>query len=488
MSVDPVLRREAVFKARTGKVPFPYQRVDIRWLTKRRRAKLFHDPGLGKTIIWLLAVPDGSPVLVCCPGVGKGKWADEVRATRPDLTPVIIEGRRDFRWPFPGEVVIVNWESLPHSHREYRRAQHRLLKARSVKKRVKIRHALRLAARSRVRLTVPHPSTTMIGDEVHRAKNPEAACTMRWQELTGLALHYGGRSWDGTGTPLVNRLAELYAILQSCGLGQRLFGTLAEFLALAEANPREFEARLKRCSVRRTRADVLPHLPPKTREILPVELSEAVRARCDQLTHALRRAGNPVEALTLEALRSLVSPRSPWRKAVSTVRAALAEAKIPAVLELLGDLHAQGVSGIVVASAHRRAVDEIGSLPGWTRITGSESHEEKTRRAAGFQAGDFDGCSGTYRAFGESIDLFRAWRGISVDLPWTVAAIDQFESRLQRIGQKAKGLLFTRVVANHPLELRVEAILREKQEEIERRVETTARKVRNGQVAIPRSG
>lgn len=475
---DHVLEFEKSLVRRTGRVPFPYQRVDARWLTKRRRGLLFHDPGLGKSWIWLLALPPRAAALLACPGVAKGKWADEVRTVRPDLRPVIVEGRREFRWPQPGEVVIVNWEILPHSYREFRRAHLRQLAARRQNKRAEALRELRQINRSRARLTIPYPGTVVIGDELHRAKSETAKLTLRWRELSALALAHHGRSWGGTGTPLVNKLRELYTVLQAAGLGERAFGTMDEFLRLSRDNPGEFRRRLRLCSIRRSRADVLAHLPRITREVLPVRIGEAARQEADRLVAAMRSRGLRLDRLTLENLRQLAAPGSPLKGAVSTVRAALAQAKMPAVLELVHELTATGVDAIVAGSMHKAPALELELLPGWTKITGDEQHEEKFKRAAAFQRGEFCGVALTYAAAGEAIDLFRSWRAIEIDLPWTVARIDQFESRIQRIGQKAAGLLVTRVVADHPLERRCEEILRAKQEEIEAHVEASARKAR----------
>jgi SNF2 family DNA or RNA helicase len=475
---DLVLELEKSLLRRTGKSPRRYQRVDARWLTKRRRGLIFHDPGLGKSWILLLALPRDAPVLISCPGVGKGKWEDEVRMVRPDLRPIVLDGRRAFRWPTPGEVVIVNWESLPHSYREMRRAQLRLVTKKAAKDRAEALHEFRLCARSRARLTMPWPKTVVVGDELHRAKNKDAKTTYRWHELSAMALRHGGRSWGDTGTPLVNHRRELWCVLEAAELGRRAFGSFEEFERLADEEPEEFNRRMRLVSVRRARADVLPELPEKVREVLPVRLDEALRLRCDQLAASMKAHGVRQENLTLEALRRFAAPGSPIRQAVSTVRAMLAQAKIPATLELLDELERQGVEAVVVVSAHRGPVDEIAKRPGWTRITGSESHEEKSARSRAFQAGEFRGVAVTYKAAGEVIDLYRAWRGVCVDIPWTVAAMEQFESRLQRIGQTASGLLFTRIVVDHWLERRGEEVLREKQEEIERHVEPTARKER----------
>lgn len=485
---DLVLVFEQSLARRTGKKPFPYQRVDARWLSKRRRGCIFHCPGAGKSWIWLLALPRNAPVLLVCPGVAKRKWASEVRAVRPDLRPFILDGRRAFRWPRPGEVVITNWESLPHSYAEQRRLSLRVLTKARGEAHAKDTRALRLVNRSRARLTLPYPGTVVIPDEAHRANNVDAKTTTRIRELAAMALRAHGACWPGTGTPLINpkrkktggvKLKELYAVLQMNGSGEREFGTLAAFEELAEKDQAEFHRKMRNVSVVRTRADILPDLPPIRRDVLPVAIDDATQLRCDQFVHELKRRGIRLENLSIDLLARLGAPNSPTKMAVSVVRAALASAKTPAVMHYLDTLEQQGEGPLVVVSAHRPPIDVISARRGFTRISGAESNDEKGKRAEAFQRGEFRGVALTYQAAGEAIDLYRAWRAVQVDLPWTVKALEQFEARLQRIGQVAAGLLFTTAVAEHPLDRRVAEIIAEKRVEIERHVAASARKARD---------
>jgi hypothetical protein len=70
--------------------------------------------------------------------------------------------------------------------------------------------------------------------------------------------------------------------------------------------------------------DVLKDLPPKTKRLFPVEIDEKTIEECDRLLEA---AGGKIEGM--DALLSLQKVRFDL---VSRVRAALAQAKIPALL------------------------------------------------------------------------------------------------------------------------------------------------------------
>lgn len=455
-------------QAASGNTLKPYQRIGIRFLAARKRACLFDEPGVGKTPQAIGAVPAGAPVLVACPNVVKGKWLREFQTWRPGwrLTSVTAGSATDpavFRWPQPGEVVFVNYEMLPAASAEIARLETRA--GRSISAIAARGYAARAGqlARTRQALTLPHTGTVCISDEVHRVKSRDAKVTARWRELATMALARSGRAWGLSGTPLVNWRDELFTVLQAVGLGEQLFGDLRSYRAdWAEGR---VASRIADVMLRRTRAEVLPELPPVTWDPIPVEIGDELRTYCDRLLAVLRTRGYFVRTLTLDALQRAAQPGSGLDGCIAAVRARLAALKIRSLLELVADAE-ESDTPLVVFSSHRAPIDVLARRPGWTCLTGDETAVEKTRRAEAFQAGQFRGIALTYQSGGEGIDLYRAWRIVLVDLPWTPKDIDQATSRLRRIGQMAKVILVSRLVAAHPIEEHVDEVLIRKFEEI----------------------
>jgi SNF2 family DNA or RNA helicase len=103
---------DAILKAR-GQTLFPFQRIGVEWLSSKYGGLLADEMGLGKTIQALAALPDNAPVLVISPALAKGVWRREAKKWRPDYTPVVLNGHGSFRWPQPGEIVIINFDLLP---------------------------------------------------------------------------------------------------------------------------------------------------------------------------------------------------------------------------------------------------------------------------------------------------------------------------------------------------------------------------------------
>lgn len=194
----------------------------------------------------------------------------------------------------------------------------------------------------------------------------------------------------------------------------------------------------------------MPELPKKTVQIWPVELSASLKKQCDA---ALEKIGGADE------LEKLITKGASFND-LARIRAALATAKMPAMLELIEELEEQD-EPVVVFSAHRAPIDHLAQRKGWAVITGDTSPEERTAIEDRFQAGELRGVGATIKAGGVAITLTRACRAIFVDLDWTPGLNQQAEDRICRIGQK-RPVLITVLTAEHPLDERVSELLEEK--------------------------
>lgn len=468
-----VERVEAELATR-GLAPFPYQREGSRFLAQRGQALLDDEMGLGKTIQTLIAFPPQGSGIVVAPAAVKGVWKREILKWRPDLRPIILEGRGSFCWPLPGQVVILNYDLLPPF----------VLKATGKPPEEKARWKV-TEVRPVARYGEMGAGTVLIADEAQYLKNRKAARTRRFHVLshTIRSGSKAGRVWALTGTPLENSPPELYTILDVCGLASEAFGTYKRYKSMFRYNfnaekpwgepTEDMVEGLRKVSLRRRRAEVLPDLPTKTyRSVSVGGLSAELKEDLDRLVAKIKdggidmqRAGEVVDLVRIQELAF---------SEISRVRAALAVAKIPALLEFL-EQYEDSPDPVVVFSAHREPVDAVAGRPGWARITGSESSEQKTEVENRFQRGELRGVAITIRAGGTGITLTRAHDAIFVDLEWTPSKNGQAEDRLCRIGQK-NAMLITRLVADHYFDERLTEILHEKQTLIDGTVEAASRR------------
>lgn len=430
-----------------GRALFPYQRDGATWtremLLTLGGCIIGDDMGLGKTCQTLLAIPPSRPVVVVCPAVVKENWCDEIRAWRTDLRPFALYGRGSFKWPPPGVVAVTNAAILP---------------------------ALDDA------IGEPHPGTILVVDEAHAYASSKTLQTKTLRMMRRAVVKRGGAAVGATGTPLLNRPQQLWAVLASFGVAEVAFGSWPRFVYAfggkkrmiggmprgyefnAEPSPKVADA-LRRVMLRRLKVDVLTELPPKLFRRARVTIDADAARACDAAVAALRAAGIDLASATLEAIAT--SAATVAFAEMSRARAALAAAKIRAAEEIVEEYEDAG-KPLLVLSDHRAPVLAIGSRDGWAAIHGDVSAEERHRIVSDFQSGKIrHGVAVSIRAGGVGITLTRASDVLRIDRAFTPGLNAQAEDRVHRIGQKSS-VTVTDLVAMHVLDERMDELEAEK--------------------------
>lgn len=431
-SVDVNKRLEKMEKklAKEGKLLYAYQRVGIKWMAPRRRLLLADEMGLGKTIQALMALPEKSPVIVICPNVAKYIWWNECKKWRHDIQPFIFQGRGSFMWPKPGQMFIYNYDILPGSPPD----------------------------------NCPK-NASIIFDEAHCVKNVKAKRTKFGRQLADVVLDNHGRGMLLTGSPMLNRPPELWSVLETLKLGDEAYGNWRNFLRLFHGTPSKFgfdwgipepeaAVMLKKICLQRKRADVLPDLPTKQYSQLDIDLNNAeLQKRLDEIIEDLDEAGLELNNVSLEQLQQ----QQVIFEALSKIRADLAKAKIPAMLEFI-EQYEDNDEPLVVFSAHRAPIDALEHREGWVTITGDTSPHRRSEIVSEFQEGKYKGIGLTIASGGVGITLTHAAHALFVDLMWTPALNAQAEDRICRIGQE-RGCMIYSMVCKHAVEQRVHELL-----------------------------
>jgi hypothetical protein len=443
------LAKVDVALAERGEALYPYQRTGVEWIAPRMSALLTDEMGLGKTVQALLALPDNAAALVIVPGAVRFAWEGEVRRWRPDLSPAVVASRRQFRWPVAGEVVIATYGVMPDPEEIP---------------------------------GMPPVGMVMMADEAHLLKNPRAKRTARWQGLREQVSASQGRVWLITGTPLLNRPPELWHVLKAAGLAEAAFGNWYNFVRLFDGRKgqygydwgqpsEEVPDVLRKVMLHRRRLEVLPELPTKVRQDIEVnDLDAKTRKLCDAVLETLAESGIDLNDADADVAATKITGAA--FEQLSRARAALATAKIPAMLELVEE-YEEADEPLVVFSAHTAPVEALRQREGWAVITGETALDERGRIVERFQAGELKGVAGTIGAMGVGVTLTKASHLLMVDLNWTPALNQQAEDRVCRIGQD-RGVVVKRLVARHAVDARVVELLTEKQRIIEASVEASA--------------
>ena len=387
----------------------PFQRAGVRYALDRRQTFIADEQGLGKTVQALatLKVDDAFPAIVICPASMKLTWRRESLHWLPERTVVVLDGRTAETWTaeaLGADIVVLNYDILEA-------------------------HLDSLLARA---------PRALVLDESHYVKNPRAGRTKAALELAE-GLPDDALRLALTGTPILNRTDELISQLRVLGR-LRDFGSgarLARRFRAAGADDRLHWNLRAVCYVRRTKAEVLPQLPAKQRDTVPVLLSNDHEYRLAEEDVVAWLQSLPLDLGTLDA-KIAAALRAEQLVRLNNLRQLAARGKLPTALAWIGDFLESG-EPLVVFAEHveiQRAV--LDRFPEAVHILGADSSFARQRAVDAFQCEDGPQlivCS--MRAASQGITLTRASNVAFLELDWTPARHDQAEDRLHRIGQES---------------------------------------------------
>ncbi len=429
----------------------PYQLEGYRWLWRLYRLGfggcLADDMGLGKTVqtlALLLAVAEKGPSLVVAPASVLSVWQEETRKFAPDLRLVPlaeVESRSAaLERASPGEVFLVSYGLLQQEETA------ELLK--------------------RVSWNV------VVLDEAQHIKNYR---TKRARHAYALSARFRLAT---TGTPVENRLEELWALFRFLNPG--FLGSHEEFrrrfvIPIEKEKNAEARRRLRRIIkpflLRRTKAEVLEDLPPKTEVTVPVALSpeekryyEILRLKALQEIEAADRPEKKRFTLLSQLTRLRLFCASPR---LVFPEEALPESKLETLLELLEEALSAGHRVLVFSQFVKflRRLEEAlreRSME-YLSLYGSTPSAERARRVEDFRRGTVRIFLLSLKAGGFGLNLTVADHVILCDPWWNPAVELQATDRVHRLGQSRPVTIY-RLVTRDTVEEKVQTLQQEKRD------------------------
>ena len=414
-----------------------YQRDGFTWMVRLSAwtggGCLADDMGLGKTIQALALLThrqSGGPALVVAPTSVGFNWLRESERFSPGLEPILYRGAtragllEDLG---PGDVIITSYELL-----------------------LRDRDALS-----------DIPWSTLVLDEAQAIKNPRARRSLAAAALAAdftIAL---------TGTPIENRLGELWSVFRALNAG--LLGGAEQFRTrfavpierTGDPGRREaLSALIRPFILRRIKEEVERELPPRTEVEVSVSLSVAER----ELYEGLRQAAvNELTAATigksqrrLQALAALTRLRqAACHPRLVDEASAVKSSKLARVREIVAELRSEGHRALIFSQFVRHlklvkaALDEDGVT--YRYLDGSTPEKARRREVDAFQDGDGEVFLISLRAGGTGLNLTAATYVIHLDPWWNPAVEDQATDRTHRIGQDRPVTVY-RIVARNTIE------------------------------------
>ena len=416
----------------------PYQLYGFRWLSTLAQNSLggilADEMGLGKTVQMLALVEslkrngEKRPSLVVCPASLVYNWQDEARRFTPSLSV----------------------QALAKS------ASHR-------KKQIQAGGSVDLfvtsydALKRDILLLENMEFAVIVLDEAQYIKNRATAAAKSVKVLKG-SLRFAM-----TGTPIENRLSELWSIFDFLMPGflysSKEFGSRFETPIMKKKDPdatRRLSAMTEPFLLRRKKADVLKDLPEKLEEIQRQEMQEEQRRLYDaQVVHTKEclnsSSDSPEDRLRVLAeitrLRQLCCDPSLMFENYHG-SSAKREAALELVQRAMDDGHRMLIFSQFTSMLALLEKDLTEAGIPYFVLTGSTPKQERIRLVNEFNSGDTPVFLVSLKAGGTGLNLTGADVVIHYDPWWNLAVQNQATDRAHRIGQTKKVTVIKLIAAD----------------------------------------
>jgi SNF2 family DNA or RNA helicase len=427
---------------------FPYQEEGIRFAGRAGRCLLADDMGLGKTIqaigtAELLKRDYGiTKVLIICPTSLKYQWKNEIQK-------------------FAGSSVRVI-EGLPHvREKQYRGEEFYKIVS------------YQTASNDFKEISATFPDLVIL-DEAQRIKN---FLTKTSRNIKRIPSTY---ALVLTGTPLENKLEELYSVVQF--LDPFVLGPFHEFLARHQLTSdtgkitgyRDLNLigeRLSDLMLRRKKSDVLMELPERMDKLLLVPMTEKQLVLHDEFKTVVarlvlkwRRLGFLPEKDRQRLMINLNLMRMVCDSTYVLDQETRHDTKIDELMNILEEIFNEGDEKVVVFSQWERMTRIVsGELNargiGYEYLHGGVPAVKREALFTNFNTDPDKRVFLSTDAGGTGLNLQTASYMVNLDIPWNPAVLEQRIGRIHRMGQKNKVSIINMVSAG-TIEHRMTEILK----------------------------
>ncbi|MCB2181616.1 MAG: DEAD/DEAH box helicase [Desulfobulbaceae bacterium] len=416
---------------------YPYQIQGTAFLAGTGRALLADDMGLGKTLqaiaaaVWLKEHEGVKKILIICPASLKQQWAREIDKFT-DLQSQIIQGppaKRGVQYRRQVDFFILNYELV--------------LRDLSVMNEI-LRPDL------------------IIMDEAQRIKN------WRTKIASAVKLIPCRYAFVLTGTPLENRLEDLYSLMQV--VNPKILGPLWRYMVdfhvtderakvLGYRNLSLLRQRLEPVMLRRDRSLVSEQLPARITQRLDVgmtgkqiEIHDAAMSNAGRLaTIARRRPLTPSEQNRLMA--ALQQARMACNAAGLVDKETEGSPKLDELVDILDEICLQSGLKAVVFSQWELMTQMVEKRLrrmglGYVRLHGGVPTAKRGELMDRFREDDAVQVFISTDAGGVGLNLQSGSALINLDVPWNPAVLEQRNARIHRLGQTRTVQIITMVAAD----------------------------------------
>lgn len=397
----------------------PFQRAGVAYALAQHRTFIADEMGLGKSLQAIAAVASAQmlPAVIVCPATLKQNWYNEIEKWLPKRPTIeIVEGTTS-RALLGADFTIVNYDILQ----------------------ARLDDLLAISPKA------------LVLDESQAVKSAKAQRTKAAKALAK-AVPDTGMVLCLTGTPILNRPAELIEQLRVLGRLEALGGWRNFVTRYCRGHQGRFgwdisgaahtdelhEALRSLCMVRRTKADVMPELPPVQVAEVTLPLSEEGAAEYreaedDLIQYLAARAAEIALEMGEDPRSAAVAARMKAEAAehlvrINALRQIGARAKLPAVIDWAKGFLESG-EPLIVFAWHQEIQHALVDALEAVHILGGENLADVEEAKRRFQAKEVQSIVCSIQAAKEGHTLTAASNVVFVEEAWTPAAIAQCTAR-----------------------------------------------------------
>lgn len=454
---------------------YPHQKGDVAFLSIVKRGLLFNGMGSGKSISSTSAIrqlaqqgEDVFPMLVACPNSTKMGWKKEILKVWPGLKINVVDGTATQRRKLLEEeahVYVINWESI-RSHSKLKPfgsiALKRCPECKGLDPKIK---PASCEAHAKELNNINFKS--VIGDEIHRIKDPASKTSRAFKAATGDAEFRIGLS----GTPIASTPEDLFSPLnwlfpeaypsktkfidRFCLTADSAWGQI--ILGIRPEMEEEFFAGLDPFTRRMSKEVILPFLPPVIYERRDVEMGTKQKKAYEQMRDKmiaevsdgdLVYTTSPLTKLTRMLqfssayaeveYKDVYDPKQGMVVNKALVRLSDPSCKLDAFMD---DLEGYGEESVVVFAVSSQLINMLSARLTKLKIphgliTGDQDAKEREVHMENFQEGRTKFILCTIAAGGTGITLTKGSTAVFLQRSWSMIENLQAEARVHRIGSE----------------------------------------------------
>ncbi len=433
--------------APVGDAPlWDFQQASVRFLFEAGRCILAHQMGTGKTVITSTAIKYGGKgkILVISPNSVKWSWVDHMTTWGEQSNLFVMESGTKVQTDDLDRAHVL-YGSLDKRHEEL----NRLLN--TEKNYVLMLNYDQLRLHSK--LLQHHLYDVLIVDEAHRVKNRKALRTQSIQKVARQSKDV----WLLTGTPVRNDYTDYWSLLNI--LDPIRFSSYWNFVniymksinnmwggtdIIGLHDEKEFNSMLSTYMFRKTKEEVMPHMPKKIYADHRLRLNEKQaniyrRMEKEFCMHINKLLDNGQLIEDVLKAPTVVSQIIRLRQICLTpamIGGPPDSAKLDAFGEIMEDYKWAGTQ-VIVYCTFRAFLPFLAQVlnkleMSYAEIVGGQSAHERDQVEKALKAGDVQIILGTLSSMGEGMNLQAATEVIFTNRDWVPANNEQGEDRIHR--------------------------------------------------------